>query len=428
MKKRVRFILRQAALLLMILVLCASCAPAKQAVSDYVEKEHRPGVPEGPFVVANSTVGVTGDILVHTPLITSAARIDYDFSENYTHITDYYSRYDLMIANLEVTLGGTEAGAYVGYPTFNCPDTVIDALQGAGVDMVLTANNHTYDTFYHGLTRTQQVLKEKGMAYTGTRLSETDKNYIMRDVDGISLGMACYTYETEKTSDGRKTLNGIPLKAEACPLVNSFNYSDLESFYREVETTLAAMKAEGADATMLFIHWGEEYQLKPNKKQKTIAARLNELGVDVIVGGHPHVLQPMEVLTAENGHKTYCVYSVGNAVSNQRRDRISSAPNGHTEDGMVFEITFQKWSDGRVEVSAMDILPTWVNMEYEGGRRVYTIIPLDTEAKDLSVFGVNSLRSLTSSYDRIMDVVGEGLNACRETLGIKEVPAALIAE
>ena len=123
MTKKIRRRLWQAVGSLMILVLCASCAPARETGSDYVEKEHRPGVPEGPYVVANSTVGVTGDILVHTPLITSAARIDYDFSENYTYITDYYSRYDLMIANLEVTLGGTDAGAYVGYPTFNCPDT-----------------------------------------------------------------------------------------------------------------------------------------------------------------------------------------------------------------------------------------------------------------------------------------------------------------
>lgn len=413
--------------MLAVLALCASCAPVQEAGSDYVEKEHRPGVPEGPYVEAYSTIGVTGDILVHTPLITSASRIGYDFSENYEYISDYFSRYDLMIANLEVTLGGKEAGEYVGYPTFNCPDTVIDALQGAGVDLVLTANNHTYDTHYKGLLRTQQVLKEKEMAYIGTRLAETDKNYMVRDVDGISVGLACYTYETEKTADGRKTLNGIPLKKEACPLVNSFNYDELDSFYKEVETTLAAMKAEGAEATVLFVHWGEEYQLKPNRTQKAIAAKLNELGVDVIVGGHPHVLQPMEVLTNESGHKTYCVYSVGNAVSNQRRDRISSAPNGHTEDGMIFEIALKKWSDGRVEIDVIDILPTWVNMEYEGGRRVYTIIPLDTEVEDLSVFDVPSVKSLTSSYDRIMKVVGESLNTCRENLGMKAVPTSLVS-
>lgn len=378
-----------------------------------------------PYVVSTASIGMTGDILMHTPILASARTSDgeYDFNDNYTYIRDYFSSYDLMIANLEVTLRGPEV-EYVGYPVFNCPDTVIDALQNAGVDMMLTANNHTYDTGYDGLIRTQEVLNEKGMPYIGTRQSESDPFYMVKDVNGIKIGMACYTYETEKTSDGRKTLNGIPLTAEACPLVNSFHYDYLGSFYRDVEDTLTDMKADGAQVTMIFVHWGNEYQTTPNHYQEEMAQQLCELGVDVIIGGHPHVLQPLQTLTSTSGHETICLYSMGNAVSNQRRDRISSSPNGNTEDGLIFELEFELWNNGSVKMSEIDILPTWVKMVHNNGERDYTIIPLDAAIETWDQFGVDA-GSVYESYERTMDIVGEGLNACRASLGLDAVPVSL---
>lgn len=380
-----------------------------------------------PYVMSTASVGVTGDILVHTPVINAAKNSDgiYDFHESYEFITDYYSAYDLMIANLEVTLGGTEAGNYTGYPIFNCPDTIIDALQAAGVDMVLTANNHMYDTGYNGLIRTQEVLNQEGMPYVGSQLTEDQPDYIIQDVNGIKIGMVCYTYETPKTSAGRKSLNGIPLAEKAEPLVNSFDYDDLETFYGEVNDVLRAMEAEGAEANMVFIHWGNEYQLKPNDYQQTIAQQLCELGVDVIVGGHPHVLQPFERLVSEDGHETYCVYSIGNAISNQRREKISSAPNGHTEDGMVFEVVFEKWSDGSVKLAELDMLPTWVNLERVDGEPVYTIVPLDVAQQTWDGYNVTDISETYESYNRIMEVVGQSLNECRAALGLDAVPVSV---
>ena len=380
-----------------------------------------------PYVVTTASVGATGDILVHTPVINAAKTSDgeYDFHENYDHIRDYYSKYDLMIANFEITLGGTEAGQYTGYPIFNCPDTIIEALQAAGVDMVLTANNHMYDTGYPGLIRTQEKLNEENMPYVGSRLSEADPRYIIQEVNGIKIGMVCYTYETGNNSNGRKTLNGIALKQEAEGLVNSFDYNDLEGFYTELEGVLSEMDRAGAETNMVFIHWGNEYQLKPNDYQKTIAQKMCDMGVDVIVGGHPHVLQPFEHLVSENGHETYCIYSLGNAISNQRREKISSAPNGHTEDGMVFEIVFEKWSDGVVRIQNIDILPTWVNHEKVNGEWVYTIIPLDVEAASWDGYNVTNLSETYESYNRIMDVVGESLNQVRADLGLDAVPVSM---
>lgn len=386
--------------------------------------------PTEPYVVSTASIGVTGDVLMHSPVMNAARKSDgtYDFSDNYVFMQDYFNSFDFMIANLEVTLGGTEAGEYRGYPTFNCPDDVVDGLLVSGVDMLLTANNHTYDTGHNGFIRTQQVLDEKGMLHLGTRQSEEVKNYMVQDLNGIKVGMLCYTYETGDTSDGRKCLNGIPVSKDDTNLVNSFSYNDLEGFYSEVTTALASMDQEGADASIVFIHWGDEYQLSPNTHQTTIAQGLCDLGVDVIVGGHPHVIQPFETLTSETGHNTYCIYSVGNAMSNQRRDTLSTGNARYTEDGMVFGVSFEKWNDGSVNISEISILPTWVNKEWRNNKQNYNMIPLDTAVPVWDCYEVGNISNTYSSYERTMSIVGEGLNACRTAFGLEEMPLTFGAE
>ncbi len=380
--------------------------------------------PTEPYVVSTASLGVTGDVLLHIPVINASYQGNgvYDFSEIFTYIAPYYQAFDFMVANLEVNVAGADRG-YSGYPTFNAPDSIVDALKDAGVDMLLTANNHTYDMGKSGFQRTQEVLNEKGMPHLGTRLDEDTPEFIIQSLNGIQVGMACYTYETGDTSDGRKTLNGIPVSSEDTNKVSSFNYKDLDNFYLEVEDTLAAMKAQGAEATVVYLHWGDEYQLKPNSKQEEIAQALCELGVDVIVGGHPHVIQPFETLTSSTGHQTYCIYSIGNAISNQRRTNISQAPDGHTEDSMIFSVVFEKWNDGSVKISEVNILPIWVNKEWRNSvGNIYRIIPLDTAVEVWDSYDVSSINYTYGSYKRTMKIVGEGLNACRETLGLPLMP------
>lgn len=381
-------------------------------------------IPTEPYVTSTASVGVTGDILVHGPLIEAAKQNDgtYDFNNIYTYIQDYYNDVDFMIANLEVTLGGEAAGKYQGYPTFNCPDSMIDALKNAGVDMMLTANNHSYDTGHNGFIRTQEVLEEKGMPHLGTRLSEDTDSYIVQDINGIKVGMVCYTYESGRTEDGRKALNGIPVAAEDTNLISTFSYENLTGFYNEVEQTLAAMEEEGADFSMVYMHWGQEYQLAPNSTQTSIAQKLCELGVDIIVGGHPHVIQPFTTLTSSTGHQTYCIYSVGNGVSNQRRETLETSPNKeHTEDGMIFSVEFEKWSDGRANISDINILPTWVERHTVNGKRAYIIVPLDLDA-DWDAYAITSHNRLSPSYDQTMALVGTGLNDAKVALGKEPVP------
>lgn len=371
-------------------------------------------------LVSTATVSATGDMLMHLPCINAAKTGDgYDFTPFFTHLESYVQEADYAVANLETTLAGT-AYDYSGYPAFNCPDGIVSSLQSVGFDMLLTANNHCYDTRTTGYHRTQEVLKEAGMDYIGSVPSEEAAQYLVKDINGIRIGMVCYTYEDD--SDPNVVApNGIPMSNADEVLINSFNNQDLDTFYSRIEGQIRDMEAAGAEAIVLYIHWGVEYQLEENKTQNTIAQKMCDLGVDVIVGGHPHVIQPMELLTSteDESHKTLCLYSTGNALSNQRRD-LMRLDTGHTEDGVLFSFTFSKYSDGTVRVEEADILPLWVN-KYTGssGKDVYDVYPLDTEVSDWKAqmdMSDSVEKNARASYDRTMDIVGEGLTQIQEHL------------
>ncbi len=369
--------------------------------------------------VSTATVVSTGDLLMHLPIIDNAydkASGTYNFDNIFTMVNRYTSSADYAVANLETTLRGTEdGGVYSGYPKFNCPDTIVDAVKNAGFDMLLTANNHSYDTRYKGMIRTLEVIDSMGVARLGVVKSEEEQRYTVKDINGIKVGMTCFTYETVNKNEGCISLNGIPLTKEASALVNAFNYDELDEFYEKVKAQIEGMKKQGAEATVLYIHWGNEYKVKANQKQTNIAQKLCNLGVDVIVGGHPHVVEPVELLTSETDptHKTVCVYSLGNFVSNQRTERMN-LKTGHTEDGMLFYVTFAKYSDGTVVLENVDIIPTWVNLftDKSTGKKVYQILPLDKNITDWKTeFNLSDagLKDAEDSYNRTEKIVGNGL-------------------
>lgn len=378
--------------------------------------------PSVPVKIASATILSTGDIMVHEPQLDGAkvpGKEEWDFSAFFKEVDTYFGAADFSVANLETTFAGNENRKFSGYPIFNTPDSLIDAIKASGLSMVLTSNNHCYDTGSTGLARTQQVLKEKGVTYTGTRTTEEEAVYTVQDINGIRVGMVAYTYETSRTN-GVKAINGLTVKTEATNLINSFSYDYLDDFYAEVDTVLADMKKDGAEATVFYIHWGNEYQTTENSWQNKIAQALCNKGVDVIVGGHPHVVQPIEMLTAENGdHQTVCLYSAGNAVSNQRQERMTSCPSGHTEDGLLFYCTFDKYSDGKVVLSAVDIIPTWVDKYAGGSGYQYTIYPLENADDGAAKYGLTGSAATKSqkSYERTKEIVAEGLTACQKALG-----------
>ncbi len=381
--------------------------------------------PKEPYVVSTATVLSIGDVMAHAPQIKGAYRPatgDYDFSAFFKETKSYFTAADLAAANLELTFGGPESGSYRGYPTFNTPDELADNIKDAGIGLLLTVNNHSYDTGLTGLKRTVSVLQEKGIPYTGTRQAPEEDKFLVRDVKGIKIGIAAFTYETTNANSaaGRKYLNGITLSTEANDLVNSFSYANIDAFYLTAEQMINDMKNRGAEFITFYMHWGEEYQLKANTWQKNIAQKLCNLGVDIIIGGHPHVVQPIELLTSEDGTRnTICVYSLGNAVSNQRRELISACRTGHTEDGLMFTYTLDKYSDGKVVLKAVDAIPTWVNRYSGGSGFLYTIYPLETEKFGSEKYGFTgeNLNDTTQSYLRTKKTIAEGLTQCQQYLG-----------
>ncbi len=372
-------------------------------------------------VVAQATVVNTGDIILHSTVLDGAklGADEYDFSAFFIQADDYFKAANLATANLEVTLGGKESGPFSGYPAFNAPDSLLDDIKNGGINFLTTANNHCYDTGLFGLKRTVSQLKLAGIDFVGTKETSDDPTYVIKDVNGIKLGITTFTYENT-APEGSKSINGNVVKPEANELINSFSYDRINEFYVQAQSVITDMENSGAEAVVFYMHWGEEYQLSPNTWQKSIAQKLSNMGVDVIVGGHPHVVQPIELIHSEDSENTtVCIYSMGNAISNQRQELMDDCPSGHTEDGMLFYYTFEKYGDGTVKLSGVDIIPTWV-LKYRGdtmGGWQYTMYPLETADKANEYFDSATASKAKKSFERTKAIVSQGLTECQEYLG-----------
>lgn len=389
---------------------------------------------EAPQLVSTATVLSTGDILMHGKVINSGKQDDgsYNFDSIFQYVKSYSQAADFSVANLETTLCGTDNGyAYAGNPKFNCPDAIVDSLKGAGFDMLLTANNHADDTSLVGYKRTLNVVREKGLDTLGTYLSADEQKWTIEEVNGIKIGMVCYTYSDGFSQNGYPLLNYNEVGENG--ILNYFTYDKLSEFYTQLQGYLDEMKAAGAEATVVYLHWGEEYKWKtgegPNANQTAMAQKLCDMGVDVIVGGHPHVVQPVDLLTSgtDAEHKTIVLYSMGNAVSNQRKEEMQqSEPTGHTEDGVLFCVTFAKYSDGSVCVNGAELIPTWVNMHANSGSTEYNILPLEesTAAQWQAQFGLTDtqLANAKASFDRTQALTLTGMEKVQSYLAQQKQP------
>ncbi len=389
---------------------------------------------EAPQLVSTATVLSTGDILMHGKVINSGKQDDgsYNFDSIFQYVKSYSQAADFSVANLETTLCGTDNGyAYAGNPKFNCPDAIVDSLKGAGFDMLLTANNHADDTSLVGYKRTLNVVREKGLDTLGTYLSADEQKWTIEEVNGIKIGMVCYTYSDGFSQNGYPLLNYNEVGENG--ILNYFTYDKLSEFYTQLQGYLDEMKAAGAEATVVYLHWGEEYKWKtgegPNANQTAMAQKLCDMGVDVIVGGHPHVVQPVDLLQSgtDAEHKTIVLYSMGNAVSNQRKEEMQqSEPTGHTEDGVLFCVTFAKYSDGSVCVDSAELIPTWVNMHANSGSTEYNILPLEesTAAQWQAQFGLTDtqLANAKASFDRTQALTLTGMEKVQSYLAQQKQP------
>lgn len=292
---------------------------------------------------------IAGDLMQHMPQIKSARQSDgsYDYGECFAGIKAEVERADVAIANFETTLAGQP---YSGYPQFSAPDDFLSAVQSAGFDIMLTANNHCVDTRRKGLERTLNMMDSLGMAHLGTyrTLDERERTYpYLIEKNGLRIVLLNFTYDT----------NGIPV-----PQPCHVNLMDT----LEIAADLDKARQMKPDAIIALPHWGIEYQTLPSKEQREMAAWLLSHGVDHIIGGHPHVAQPLEL---RNDGRNLVAWSMGNLVSNQ------SKPN--TYGGYMVRLDITK---SGLQTTLSDCYYTlyWVSRPPDNGyRHTYRILPID---------------------------------------------------
>lgn len=242
-----------------------------------------------------------GDAMQHQPQLTAAHQGDgnYDYKPCFRYVEEDIRWADYAVVNLECPLGGAP---YTGYPTFSAPDSYAKQLFTSGFDLLLTANNHCLDRRDRGLCRTISVLDSLGIPHIGTYVNQTVRAKQMpfiTTIKGVKFAMLDYTYGT----------NGINIQGDVV-----VDFLDRELMARDIQLA----REKGAQVLCVNLHWGIEYELKPVDSQKSLAQFLIDQGVDLIIGGHPHVVEPMEIRHSDKYDKdVLLVYSLGNFISNQ---------------------------------------------------------------------------------------------------------------
>jgi poly-gamma-glutamate capsule biosynthesis protein CapA/YwtB (metallophosphatase superfamily) len=290
-----------------------------------------------------------GDVMQHGGQIQGAHNTKkdaYDYRDCFQFVKPLISEADIAIANLEVTHAGKP---YKGYPQFSAPPELSEGLVDTGFDVILTCNNHSCDGGGKGVTKTLDVLDKLGVKHTGTfrNKAERDKNYpLIVEKNGLKIAVLNYTYGT----------NGLSV---AAPLI--INYIDsavMKADFKKAQTL-------GADIVICTMHWGTEYQILPNDYQKKWEAFCYRQGADMVIGGHPHVLQPVSQKTVA-GEEKLTAWSLGNFVSNQR-DR-------YTDGGMMLSTTVSVDSS-KVKFQKVEHCFTWVFPRQEALVKPYYILP-----------------------------------------------------
>ncbi len=307
-----------------------------------------------------------GDAMAHSPQITWAKDSEtntYNYSGCFQYLGDILSQGDLNIVNLETTLAGAP---YSGYPQFCAPDEFATALRNAGFNFFLLANNHSADKGTKGVELTIEKSQKLNIPTAGTYLNEQDRQNhypAIMEINGIKIALLNYTYGT----------NGLTVNLPVS--INDLNDT------LEIKEDIKAAKDKQADILIAFLHWGTEYQRYPNKKQKEQAAFFFQQGIDVIVGSHPHVVQPVEYFAydkSDTTKKKLVYWSLGNFISNQRKE--------HTDGGILASFSIVKNKNTQsIRVESTEAIPYWVyrNTDIRPG---YFVLPVERFLKDTTIF------------------------------------------
>ena len=288
------------------------------------------------------TLTAIGDVMCHNTQYMDAYDSDtgtYDFSYVFDNISSYTKTADICIGNLETSFAGEDRG-YSNYPTFNSPDSLADSLKSIGVDVLSTAGNHALDMGFSGLSRTIDVLDKADISHLGTYKTQEDQDKVLiKYVKGVKIAFIDYTYGTNGIS--------VPSDKKFC-----INLIDKDLIKKHIETA----KNQNVDMIVACMHWGTEYQTKQNSEQEELADFLFQNGVNVIIGNHPHVIQPMEkrTVTLEDGSTRdgFVVYALGNFICDQ------NAVN--TRDSIILNLKITKHTDGSITIDNYDYVPIYM--------------------------------------------------------------------
>ena len=318
--------------LLVLASICVSCGggrTADVAVCDSLSSEPR-----------RIELLFTGDVMQHLPQIKAARTANgYDYAPSFEAVRPLLQQADVAVVNLETTL--SMRPPYTGYPLFRAPAALVRELAQCGVDVACLANNHTLDYGARGVRQTITVLDSCGMRHTGVFADSTDyrANRIVRfEKNGIRVALLNYTYGT----------NGMPLP-------KGMLMHRIDTVRMAVDLQEAAVES---DCVVAVMHWGIEYERKPNREQRRLAAFLHRNGASIIIGHHPHTIQPYEADSTR-----VCFYSLGNFVSNQRKR--------YCDGGLMARVYIIKESNGDVHYAA-EAIPVWVDKA-----RGYRVEPLE---------------------------------------------------
>lgn len=349
-----------------------------------------------------------GDIMGHGPQIKSAEIVKnelYDYDPCFRYIQPILEEADLAIGNLELTLPGRPP--YHGWPNFRSPDDLAIALRKAGFDVLTTANNHSNDAGKNGVIQTIATLENNGFYHTGTYRNAFEKalfHPLLVYKKGFQLAFLNYTYGTDQKKHRPPTI---------------VNLIDEASIKKDLQRT-RRMKP---DAIIVMIHWGKEYQLDASSEQRKLARRMANWGADLVIGSHPHVVQPIEEYFLDeqkpDGEMNLFAYSLGNFISNQKKI--------NTDTGILLEVDLIK-TDGNTSIEDYHYLPIWRYIRKpENGKPIYHCIPIASYEKNTAVlpdFSKEDETQLIRSAQFIRDHLADGV--CPEKILTKETSNALM--
>ena len=335
-------------------------------------------------------VRIVGDIMFHKEQLAAAKQADgsYDFELQFRFIKSSLAAADLTIANLETTVGKYKDTDYSGYPQFNSPESVLTTLKDCGIDFFTMANNHMLDRWFDGLKQDVNLVEQYGFGHVGAYRTKAERDTpVILEAGGIKLGFVAYTHTTntmERSSD----------KAV-------FEYAVPYLYKSDIESDVQALRDAGAEVIIAFPHWGEENTYIPDSTQKKYAARLAKAGVDIIIGNHSHMVEPMQVVygTGEDGRQrqVFCIYSMGNFISAMTLKR--------TDNGIILDFTIREQADGTFRVEDIGYVPVYVWKE--SGQ--YTVLPiLKYRDNKPELMSDAQYQRMLESYDEIVGVLGTG--------------------